>query len=70
MARRSSIKGATKALFARSTQLKTRGCCVALDQALASQDSSILRIKSDPYFKVMHADRRYTALLQKVGLPE
>jgi TolB-like protein/DNA-binding winged helix-turn-helix (wHTH) protein len=43
----------------------------ALDAAAAGAalDSELLQIQSDPYFKALHADARYQALLRKLRFP-
>jgi tetratricopeptide (TPR) repeat protein len=41
-----------------------------LNKALALQDWDLASIKIDWYFKGLHGDRRYAALLQKINLPE
>jgi TolB-like protein/DNA-binding winged helix-turn-helix (wHTH) protein/Flp pilus assembly protein TadD len=43
----------------------------ALDAAAAGPgpDSELLQIQSDPYFKALHADARYQALLRKLRFP-
>jgi hypothetical protein len=40
-----------------------------LGRALKERDGTLTRIKSDPLFQKIKSDPRYTALLQKVGLP-
>jgi adenylate cyclase len=40
-----------------------------LDRALAERDATLTSIKSDPLFRKIASDPRYTALLEKAGLP-
>jgi TolB-like protein/DNA-binding winged helix-turn-helix (wHTH) protein len=44
----------------------------ALDRAAATDapDSELLQIQTNPYFKSLHGDPRYRALLRKLGFPE
>lgn len=44
----------------------------ALERAAAADapDSELLQIQSNPYFKSLHGDPRYRALLRKLGFPE
>jgi TolB-like protein/Tfp pilus assembly protein PilF len=40
-----------------------------LDRAYAQHDSGLISTKVNPFFKSLHGDRRFTALLKKLNLP-
>jgi len=41
-----------------------------LDKAYANHDEVLTNIKTERDFDLLHADPRYAALLQKMGLPQ
>jgi TolB-like protein/DNA-binding winged helix-turn-helix (wHTH) protein/cytochrome c-type biogenesis protein CcmH/NrfG len=49
---------------------ETERAFAALDAAFAAGDPALLEIASDSYFKPLHRDRRYQALLRRLKLPE